>query len=240
MPRGRDAADYFLFEMKRGKCDLFATALALMARAEGIPTRMATGFLEGIYDGTGDAYLLRECDRHAWVEAYLPSEGGWVTVDPTPGVDDTSPLSGWRMLLLRARFLQQDQAPGALVALLAAALALILLRVRRRRAASGVAADDPRSRISRAYQRFLSLLRRRGLPRHPAQTPLEYLAAVREAAGSERSPIPSPSALSPAAALTEVFVTARYGPGPVTEDHAMKAAAALQEFTEALRGRRDR
>ena len=244
VPRGEDAADYFLFRLKRGRCDLFATALAIMARAEGIPTRLATGFLEGQYDKESGAYLLRESDRHAWVEAYVPSSGGWITLDPTPGVEAAGRRpSGWKMTWLQIRFFWQDhpwEAAALLLIVLAAAL-LVHLVLRSRRIAAGqapVAARDARTAVGRCYWQFLSLLRRRGLPRRPSQTPLEYLAALKAApAGSGPSPLPA-AALSPAAAITEVFVTARYGPGPVTDVHVAAARAALQGVRTAFQSRR--
>ncbi len=252
VPRGRDAADYFLFDLKRGKCDLFATALAVMARAEGIPTRLATGFLGGKYDPESGLYLLRDCDRHAWVEAYLPREegaagpdaakGAWVIVDPTPGVEGKPAVHGWKLLLLRIRFFGQDHAwalPAGAAAIFIAALVIAFLPLlSRRRAQYLAAANDPRSRVSRAYRQFLSMLRKRGFPRRPTQTPLEYLAALRDAVRAHSEPGLSSTALSPAAALTGVFVAARYGRGPVSEQQAEEAAAALEELAAALDGRR--
>jgi len=244
VPQGEDAADYFLFRLKRGRCDLFATALGIMARAEGIPTRLATGFLEGRYDKESGAYLLRESDRHAWVEAYVPSSGGWITLDPTPGVEAPGRrASGWKMTWLQIRFFWQDHPwEAAALLLMVVAAALLVYRVlRSRRITAGqapVAARDARTAVGRCYWQFLSLLRRRGLPRRPSQTPLEYLAALKAVpAASGPSPLP-PAALSPAAAITEVFVTARYGPGPVTDDHVAAARAALQAVRTAFQSRR--
>lgn len=81
---GGDVADplaEFLFSRKAGHCEHFATALAVMLRTEGIPSRVVGGFFGG--ELFGDRYLVRAGDAHAWVEAYLPRRG-WVTFDATP------------------------------------------------------------------------------------------------------------------------------------------------------------
>ena len=81
-PPNTDAVSYFLFTSKRGYCDVFASAMVIMCREIGIPARLATGFTAGIYDSSQDRYLIREMDKHAWVEVYFPG-CGWVTFDPT-------------------------------------------------------------------------------------------------------------------------------------------------------------
>ncbi|MCL6632235.1 MAG: DUF3488 and transglutaminase-like domain-containing protein [Alicyclobacillus herbarius] len=83
-----DYVDQFLFDSKRGYCDNFASALAVMLRTVGIPTRFVTGFAVGDtdpnYSGPGSRYIVRNSDAHSWVEVYFP-RAGWVPFDPTPG-----------------------------------------------------------------------------------------------------------------------------------------------------------
>jgi transglutaminase-like putative cysteine protease len=76
----------FLFESHRGHCEFFSTAMALMLRSIGIPSRNVTGFVGGTYNRFGHYYAVREGDAHSWVEAYVSDPGriGWVTFDPTP------------------------------------------------------------------------------------------------------------------------------------------------------------
>jgi transglutaminase-like putative cysteine protease len=81
-PEGRDVADYFLFEMREGYCDYYATAFVVMARAVGIPARLAAGFIEGVYDFEDRAYLVRQKDGHSWPEVYFPG-WGWIAFEPT-------------------------------------------------------------------------------------------------------------------------------------------------------------
>jgi transglutaminase-like putative cysteine protease len=77
--------DHFLFESKRGHCEFFSTAMALMLREIGIPSRNVTGFVGGTYNRFGHYYAVREGDAHSWVEAYFDDPiRGWVTFDPTP------------------------------------------------------------------------------------------------------------------------------------------------------------
>lgn len=82
-PDGAENADYMLFELKRGYCEHFATAMAVMCRIEGIPTRLVTGFTPGTYNPITGYYEVRSEDAHAWVEVFF-RHAGWLTFDPTP------------------------------------------------------------------------------------------------------------------------------------------------------------
>jgi len=87
-PSGKDPdpLDHFLFESKRGHCEFYSTAMAIMLRTIDVPTRNVTGFVGGTYNRFGKFYAVRQGDAHSWVEAYL--EGyGWLTFDPTPPAD---------------------------------------------------------------------------------------------------------------------------------------------------------
>ena len=88
---GRDPLAYFLFDHKAGHCEYFASAMAVMLRTLGIPSRYATGFLPGEFNDVGGDYIIRSSDAHAWVEAYFPGYG-WITFDPTPGGDVIHPM----------------------------------------------------------------------------------------------------------------------------------------------------
>jgi len=88
--------DHFLFESKRGHCEFFSTALALMLRMVGIPSRNVTGFVGGTWNRFGRYYAVREGDAHSWVEAYIDDARGWRTFDPTPpsGAQPLEPPDG--------------------------------------------------------------------------------------------------------------------------------------------------
>ncbi len=82
----RETADplaNFLFTRRKGHCEYFASAMAVMLRSSGIPARLATGFQSGVYNPVSDLWLVRASDAHSWVEAWIAGYG-WTTFDPTP------------------------------------------------------------------------------------------------------------------------------------------------------------
>jgi len=90
---GPDPLADFLFNVKTGHCEYFSTAMAVMLRTRGIPTRVVNGFLPGEYNDAADAYTVRQSDAHSWVEVYFPETASWVTFDPTPMAGRTEPVS---------------------------------------------------------------------------------------------------------------------------------------------------
>jgi len=87
-PSGKDPQplDHFLFESKRGHCEFYSTAMAIMLRTLDVPTRNVTGFVGGSYNRFGKFYAVRQGDAHSWVEAWI-DDYGWLTFDPTPPAD---------------------------------------------------------------------------------------------------------------------------------------------------------
>jgi hypothetical protein len=73
----------FLFERRKGHCEYFASAMAVMLRAVGIPSRVVTGFASGVYNPLTGWQVVRASDAHSWVEAWIAGHG-WMTYDPTP------------------------------------------------------------------------------------------------------------------------------------------------------------
>jgi hypothetical protein len=82
---GVDAVDDFLFSSRRGFCEQIASALAVMLRTQGVPARLATGYLPGERDRISGVWKVRASDAHAWVEVWFP-ESGWQAFDPTANV----------------------------------------------------------------------------------------------------------------------------------------------------------
>jgi protein-glutamine gamma-glutamyltransferase len=80
---GQDPLAHFLFETRAGHCEYFASAMAIMLRTLGIPSREVNGFLPGEYNDLGGDYIVRASDAHSWVEVYFPGNG-WQVFDPTP------------------------------------------------------------------------------------------------------------------------------------------------------------
>ena len=81
-PPGRDVADYFLFDLRQGYCDYYATAMVVMARSVGIPARLVIGYARGGYDPYQAQFIVTAADAHSWVEIYFPGIG-WVEFEPT-------------------------------------------------------------------------------------------------------------------------------------------------------------
>ena len=83
-PDVTDIADYFLFELREGYCDYYATSMVVLARAAGLPARLTMGYASGTYDFYDAVYRVTEADAHAWVEIYFP-DYGWINFEPTSG-----------------------------------------------------------------------------------------------------------------------------------------------------------
>lgn len=81
-PQGQDPVDWLLFDIQRGYCNYYASAMIVMLRTLGVPARMAAGFAQGTYDPAQNAYIVRERDAHTWVEVFFPGYG-WVEFEPT-------------------------------------------------------------------------------------------------------------------------------------------------------------
>ena len=96
-PRGPNAVEDFVLNRRKGHCQTFATAMALLLREVGVPTRFVTGFLGGELGAFGRYVLVRGQNVHAWVEVWCGPGRGWVTFDPTPSAGqpglETVPLA---------------------------------------------------------------------------------------------------------------------------------------------------
>lgn len=233
---GTDAVDQFLFVDQTGVCEHYVSAMVMMLRELGIPTRFVVGYGSGTFNSLTGYYEVRARDAHAWTEVYFPGEG-WIPFDPTPGWE-TDPQTG---VLRRWVFSELFETMGlpeisvreilrfgwrgfwrllplAIYAALLAGVIFVLLRVVRfLRAWWGKRIprvhDDPmRRRIFRAYRRTQRRLRIR---RDPAQT-------VREQAAQY------PDELNDLADMVEI---AAYRPAPPDE-------SVMQRFRRWLRGDR--
>ncbi|HEX6922345.1 MAG TPA: transglutaminaseTgpA domain-containing protein [Bacillales bacterium] len=90
--KNEDYVAQFLFESQRGYCDNFSSAMAVMLRTIGIPTRWVKGFTPGEFQKTLDngreVYKITNANAHSWVEVYFP-HAGWVPFEPTKGFQNT-------------------------------------------------------------------------------------------------------------------------------------------------------
>jgi len=93
MKAGKDNKDDplsdFLFNVREGHCEYFATAMVVMLRTQGIAARLVNGFQTGEYNDASGAYTVTQSEAHSWVEVYFPNTGAWVTFDPTPAAGTT-------------------------------------------------------------------------------------------------------------------------------------------------------
>ncbi len=96
-PGSKDPLAVFLFDVQKGHCEYYATALAVMLRQTGIPSRLVNGFRAGEYNRIGDDFTVRQYNAHSWVEAYFPPYG-WIEFDPTP-VDPQQPRTAFARLI---------------------------------------------------------------------------------------------------------------------------------------------
>jgi transglutaminase-like putative cysteine protease len=87
----------FLFVQKAGHCAYFASAMAVMLRVVGVPTRSVNGFLAQEWNGYGHYLAVRQRDAHSWVEAWIDGVG-WITFDPTPSGPGAADNSVWNKL----------------------------------------------------------------------------------------------------------------------------------------------
>ena len=90
---GEPVAD-FLFNVRAGHCEYFASAMTLMMRTQGIPARIVNGFQMGEYSEISDFYTVRQSDAHSWVEVYFPKYG-WIAFDPTPSAGLSQYDNNW-------------------------------------------------------------------------------------------------------------------------------------------------
>jgi transglutaminase-like putative cysteine protease len=195
-PEDRDVADYFLFGVREGYCDYYATAFVVMARAVGIPARLASGYVGGLYDYGSGAYLVRHGNGHSWPEVYFPG-WGWIGFEPTGSQpvtelpeevvvrDDALPTpTGPPARVVRSRWRRVGLVGAALTGV--GVLLVTWLRRLRRRANRPITLALVWGWVGRGGARL-------GLPQDPALTSGEYAATLaaelhRRAARARRWP----------------------------------------------------
>lgn len=107
-----DPIEDFVSENRVGHCEYFATALALMLRSQGIPSRVVVGYRSDEWNEFSRRFIVRQLHAHAWVEAKIPfdqlpeelrtgesrwqwANGAWLRLDPTPASADPAESAVW-------------------------------------------------------------------------------------------------------------------------------------------------
>ena len=255
-PLGRNPVDRFLFNTRRGFCEHYASAFAVLMRSVGIPTRIVLGYQGGEHNPMGNYLIVRQSDAHAWAEVWLP-ERGWHRVDPTSAVAPERIEAGmagamfgalgeswglsapsallhrltltwdalnaqWNEWILgygpenQGRFMEWlgMQNPDwqkmmltlvGLVTLLVAAISILLMRRYR---------PPPKDPSAVLFERFTV---KAGLRRRQSEAPLAYLS---------RLALHNEAIADDAAAVTQKYLSARYGPPDRQSLQHLKVAVA--------------
>jgi transglutaminase-like putative cysteine protease len=110
-----DSVANFLLTTKSGSCSIFASAEAILLRAQGIPSRVVFGYMPGDKDPKSDAALVKKKHEHAWAEVFIPTHG-WVPIDATPNgtlpVQPFQDAQGGRVLLKSTHQASPSPAPA--------------------------------------------------------------------------------------------------------------------------------
>ncbi len=199
-PTGVRPLDYFLFDSRKGYCQDFSTAMAVMLRSLNIPVRQMSGFSQGFFDEKTHRYLVNALNAHSWVEVYFPNLG-WIPFEPTPDgtnspiqrpatpADVTIPLPAGAGTAATPRSTKNldtaDQGSGSAVGggfkdiwsrilLVAAGLLVLLLGAVLLMFRWLMSARDPR----RIWRRLQFLADWMHVPRSPGDTPKEFGARL--------------------------------------------------------------
>jgi len=244
-PADRDIVDNFLFDLKQGYCDYYASAMVVLARSAGLPARLVVGYASGSYDLQKAVYRISEADGHSWPEIYF-SGIGWVEFEPTAARPQIERPSGETLQAGSFQGLLDNQSTEQLspgldrylrigfgVFLGAFILGVVYLswyvteswRIRR---------EQPGKLIISLFRRVYRYGRQLGVPARRGDTPAEY--GVRLVRRIER--------LAEKSHLKKIFSLARleierlvnlynsvlYSPHPVRREDGESALAAWQKL----------
>lgn len=185
-PGNADIADYFLFELKRGYCDYYATTMVVLARAAGLPARLAVGFVGGNYIEETGLYTITADMAHAWVEVYF-SDYGWVTFEPTGGRAPIERVVGKKVVteeFEKQVLFVEEKIPLAISTIVQRVLlgifgsGLLITMVWLRVDLWTLRRQTPEKAFARLYRRLIWFGARVGVVKGEAQTPNEFSAEL--------------------------------------------------------------
>jgi transglutaminase-like putative cysteine protease len=241
-PEDVDIVDYFLFEIQQGYCDYYASAMVIMARHLGLPSRLVVGYLVSTYDEEEEHFVVTADQAHSWVEIYFP-EYGWVTFEPTAGraaigrestraqtdvfeqkiefVEEDVPMTTWEIIQL---VIAISIAAGLVGWWLFLRIDLLLLRRK-----------QPQVVFAALYRRAQQFGERLSIPYPTTYTPYEFSSAYQEYLAGPISQSAVGGRLEPLkdqlSWLFDEYVRAIYStdpPGPIERTRAVREWAGMR------------
>ena len=231
----KDVADYFLFDLRRGYCDYYATAFVVLARLAGLPARFATGFAVGHWDPVNGQWIVTEAESHSWPEVYF-AEYGWIPFEPTAGRPELTRIaqpsaSNAGSIALPPPPAQPEEVPTAVwswqVLLWVVVLGLIvwgtIVTIGRWQASR----EDP-------WQGLLRWGRWAGRPIGDGETVLEYGTGLADYVRTHQSHIPDTGRIvaKEVLSLSSAVSTVHYGPAATRS----RAITSAMDHWQRLRG----
>ena len=252
-PAVGDPLEDFLFRRRSGYCEYYASALATMLRATGIPARVVAGYLGGQYNENGNYYIVTQAAAHTWVEAYF-GKGGWNRLDATPAGEEGSggtfasrnmpqtrlwvdslrmKWNSWIIqydrqmqvdLIRKTSRIRLEPSRPSLKGTGLFLLAVILSLALWYARRRRTAVLDP---VTHRYRRFNALMSRKGLERAPHEGPLDFSGRIAAA---------WPEAADPAGAFAGLYADLHYGGMPPTPGRVAELDSHLVALTGIKRG----
>ncbi|MCE9559905.1 MAG: transglutaminaseTgpA domain-containing protein [Armatimonadetes bacterium] len=223
VPAGQDAVDFFLFESKEGYCDLFASSMAMLARAAGLPARLSAGYLVTSSEKDKDGFTqVTDKDAHVWCEIYFP-ERGWEVFDATEGAVDVTGRESVEAARKR-ELLNLALNIGTVIVIVAgiSGLAFALLRERKQ-----AASEPSKSKVGKIYSTFVANLERfTRKPRRLSETPREYSQRIAPLIGASHQSVSE---------LTEVLSEAIYSGKELSDTEVSALRQRVKTVSAALR-----
>ncbi len=238
----------FLFVDKKGYCDFFASAAALILRHMDIPSRVAFGYKAGEHDAATDTWIFRELHAHSWTEVFVKDQG-WVICDFTPSSSDSPSVAGSapsfdaaafkdagalgpggeNKLWNKAESLQTLRSPWLSVIVALGLLGVILGFLLQHRKPGQSAARKAARKRARSEQQpayfleFLRMCRSLGHPRLEGQTLMEFHRDLKKARFCNED----------FDDLTDYYYRSRYEDAPLDESIERRFLKRIRQFRKA-------
>jgi transglutaminase-like putative cysteine protease len=252
-PAVGDPLEDFLFRRRSGYCEYYASALAVMLRATGIPARVVAGYLGGRYNENGNYYIVTQAAAHTWVEAHF-GKGGWSRLDATPAAEEgyggtfasrslpptrlwiDSLRMKWNSLIIQydrqaqvdiIRRTSRVRLKPARPSLPGAGLFLLAVILPFALWYGWRRRTDSLDPVTHRYRRFNALMSRKGIERALHEGPLDFSGRIAAA---------WPEAAGPAGAFARLYAALHYGGVSPTPGRVAKLDSHLETLTGIKRG----